>query len=933
MARIRRNRRGFRLLLRSLDASDRISREPLAPELDRENDRISQIDQRRRRSPLHLRAADGDVSDPRRLRPRQRRHREQHAARGSDSRAQREEEERRESHHDDGDCVCLDKTLSVLVCSDMQDCYIDVCSPEVLSLFEDNFDYQHLRRHFVKGVLVDDIMGYKIFTHEIGSSYAARVDNFRSYDTVSKDIIQRWTYPYVPDISFSGNRALKVGRQGVYKACDVVQSRSADGCYIWNDVTIEDGCEIGNAIVCDGVKIRAGAVVQPGAVLSFNVVVGRGFVVHAYSKVSLLQQPATEDSDEELEYADSSSGTANHLETESKSSWLGPDEAGYIWEVCEGDHDEEWKHSVAPIPKDKLDEITQAMDDDDDLEDESVVPTSGELKSDADSINTDVNDPGDEYGYFEREVEGTFLRAVEEGIKVELGILEINSLRLSYNMESADCAGAIFYSMMKLAVDLHIALLIEVIMKFEEMCQETARELGPLFAQILHVLSEKDVVQEDAILRWAEEKASADEADKVYLQQCESFIQWLKEASEEEAEDDDDEEDWLNCLLMDKNLAGDSTPRPKWRKVAYGGMQIGYNDNYTDETFLEEMVMNANVVRRDLLKVMKGSVSISQYLCIVALVVLVWVHTLESSRDENSLLLLDLSLLALGFLVLLLTEEKMLLLRYIANVSFFTTGLYVLAPVYQTLTRSISSDSIWAVTVSLLLLHLFLHDYSGSTIRAPGALKSPSLTSYFEKTLNHQISPEKEMKGSFSIVRQVFQRRFSTLRSSRPSALSGSARSLIVSPSSTRSQIPRNSSLPASAFVSSSIASNFSSTRSLCSSAGGGNGVVIVKSEEEFINAMSKAEGGSSPSIFYFTAVWCGPCRFIAPVIEELSKQYPDVTTYKIDIDEGGLSNTLSKLSITAVPTLQFFKEGSKKGEVVGADVAKLKNLMEQLYK
>lgn len=96
---------------------------------------------------------------------------------------------------------------------------------------------------------------------------------------------------------------------------------------------------------------------------------------------------------------------------------------------------------------------------------------------------------------------------------------------------------------------------------------------------------------------------------------------------------------------------------------------------------------------------------------------------------------------------------------------------------------------------------------------------------------------------------------------------------------------------------------------------------------------MSKAEGGSSPSIFYFTAAWCGPCKFIAPVIVELSKQYPDVTTYKIDIDEAGLSNTLSKLSITAVPTLQLFKEGSKKGEIVGADVTKLKNLMEQLYK
>lgn len=40
---------------------------------------------------------------------------------------------------------------------DMQDCYIDICSPEVLSLFTDNFDYQHLRRHFVKGLLLDDV--------------------------------------------------------------------------------------------------------------------------------------------------------------------------------------------------------------------------------------------------------------------------------------------------------------------------------------------------------------------------------------------------------------------------------------------------------------------------------------------------------------------------------------------------------------------------------------------------------------------------------------------------------------------------------------------------------------------------------------------------------------------------------------------------------
>lgn len=62
-------------------------------------------------------------------------------------------------------------------------------------------------------------MGYKIFTHEIHSSYAARIDNFRSYDTVSKDILHRWTYPFVPDVQFSGNcPIIKLDRRGMYRA-------------------------------------------------------------------------------------------------------------------------------------------------------------------------------------------------------------------------------------------------------------------------------------------------------------------------------------------------------------------------------------------------------------------------------------------------------------------------------------------------------------------------------------------------------------------------------------------------------------------------------------------------------------------------------------------------------------------------------------------
>ncbi|XXG60511.1 hypothetical protein AAC387_Pa04g2402 [Persea americana] len=108
-----------------------------------------------------------------------------------------------------------------------------------------------------------------------------------------------------------------------------------------------------------------------------------------------------------------------------------------------------------------------------------------------------------------------------------------------------------------------------------------------------------------------------------------------------------------------ESLVLENPTRPKWKKVAYGGMQPGYDDNYTDESFLEEMVMNANVVKRDLSKVMRDAVSISQYLCIVALVGCVWTYTLESVVDETSLLFLDMGLLVLGFLVLLLTSQRL----------------------------------------------------------------------------------------------------------------------------------------------------------------------------------------------------------------------------------------------------------------------------------
>jgi translation initiation factor eIF-2B subunit epsilon len=72
---------------------------------------------------------------------------------------------------------------------------------------------------------------------------------------------------------------------------------------------------------------------------------------------------------------------------------LGTGGVGYVWSVCEGSHEEEWRHSIAPIPADKLAEAMQTTDDDLELltHDGSVLPTARELKPDYNDSDDDVN--------------------------------------------------------------------------------------------------------------------------------------------------------------------------------------------------------------------------------------------------------------------------------------------------------------------------------------------------------------------------------------------------------------------------------------------------------------------------------------------------------------------------------------------------------------
>lgn len=207
---------------------------------------------------------------------------------------------------------------------DLIDCGIDICTPDVLALWSDNFDFQAPRKGFLHSVLKDyELNGKTFHTHIVADHYAARVRNLHAYDSVSKDIVSRWAYPLCPDSNLVQGQSYRLQKGSLYKEegvilardcvigsktvigrgtsigdktvitnsiigrhCQIGRNVTIDGAYLWDYASVGDGSTVTQCIVANEASIGRNCTLEAGALISYGVSISEGVTVRGEHRIT-----------------------------------------------------------------------------------------------------------------------------------------------------------------------------------------------------------------------------------------------------------------------------------------------------------------------------------------------------------------------------------------------------------------------------------------------------------------------------------------------------------------------------------------------------------------------------------------------------------------------------------------------------------------------
>lgn len=298
---------------------------------------------------------------------------------------------------------------AVEIRTDVIDPGIDICTPDALALWSESFDYELPRKNFLHGVLKDwELNGKYIYTEVVSEGYAARANNLQMYDSITRDVLDRHTFPLVPDsdmikgnsyvvqkdnvvrekgVEFESDTTItksifgarttvgsgsKISNSVVGRRCFIGQNVRIEDSYIWDDATVEDGSVITRSVIGGSATVGKNCKIEAGSLVSFDVMISDNVTIPPATVLSVLSH------DREF------------VKTDLKL--LGPRGKGAIYKYAEDEEDDDEDDDVdpndpAPLQRPLIYSLANLN-----ISTSSVSTLSSEVATDSDSDSDDDDD-------------------------------------------------------------------------------------------------------------------------------------------------------------------------------------------------------------------------------------------------------------------------------------------------------------------------------------------------------------------------------------------------------------------------------------------------------------------------------------------------------------------------------------------------------------
>jgi len=472
--------------------------------------------------------------------------------------------------------------------SNLEDCGIDICAPELLVEFRENFDYDNIR-DFIRGKTdggEGELLGNRIYGHILSAStdFACRLTNMESYFFVCFGFVHRWSYPWtVEQFPFhTTNYEYRRGPKYIPSVCTLARSSHIGRCTVLGENTcVDENAVVIHSIIGDNVKIGPNchirdsiiwsnsilksrvsvcqSLIADGVVLDDDCVVSKGSIVgpsvlvdcktHMPKNSRLVRSNLLSLSNEMEDLnIDSSVAVSREKQVGSASSYS-------LWQET---LDETAQQQDSESSVDELEQIDRK-----ESEDIAVVENREEVSATPDSLSfksSSSSSPPMERKVALQEIKDTFQRALEEQHPPETAVLELNALKLALDIHSSLILRVIFPLLLdKLGVQGNTSQVTQqwitffrywsgVLIKFcphsldgkwilkywKEYC-ERRTSYQKYFSFLVQLLYDCDVLSEEWIVEWYLEQVKSN-PHSVWIQQLGTFVEWLQEAEETSSE-------------------------------------------------------------------------------------------------------------------------------------------------------------------------------------------------------------------------------------------------------------------------------------------------------------------------------------------------------------------------------------------------------------